>query len=194
MTASGVRIRGGDLRGRLVPTPARVRPTEGRVREAFFDIAGPGFAGCRFLDLFAGSGAVGLEALSRGAAAVVQVEGALAVVRRLRETHRALGVRGIEVHRLDLPRRLAVLAERTGGDFDWIFADPPYGFEAYAALLAGLPPLMAPGGRAVIEHDARRPPAAEAGALRRLDSRRYGECALSFYASSLAQLRDGETR
>jgi 16S rRNA (guanine966-N2)-methyltransferase len=190
----GVRIRTGSLRGRVVAVPAGARPTEGRVREAFFDIVGPGIAGSRFLDLFAGSGAVGIEAASRGAAAVVQVDLSPAAVRRLEATHRDLGVAEAEVHRLELPRQLGALLERTGGGFDWIFADPPYAFAAYDELLAGLLPLLAGAGTAVIEHEVRRPPAACANGLARFDERRYGDCALSFYASSATQGSGAEAR
>ncbi len=188
MTPSGgVRVRAGALRGRVLAVPDGVRPTEGRVREAFFDILGPGVAGCRFLDLFAGSGAVGIEAVSRGAAAVVQVDLSPAVLWGLKATYRDLGLAPIEAHRLELPRQLSDLAAREAEPFDWIFADPPYDFADYEGLLAGLPVLMAPGGAVVIEHEARRPLVAVAGGLTRFDERRYGDCALSFYASSAAQ-------
>ncbi len=183
----GVRIRAGTLRGRVLPVPEAVRPTEGRVREAFFDIVGPGIAGSRFLDLFAGSGAVGIEAASRGAASVVQVDLSPAVVWRLKATYRDLAVDEIEVHRLELPSRLGTLAERVAGRFDWIFADPPYAFAAYDELLGGLPILLAEGGRVVVEHEVRRSPGARIGPLARVDERRYGDCALSYYASSAAQ-------
>ena len=101
----GVRLSAGTLKGRSLSVPPGVRPTEARVREALFDILGPRLAGKSLLDLFAGSGAVGLEALSRGARSVCQVDIDPATVRRLNATYRELDLEGIECRRLDLPGR-----------------------------------------------------------------------------------------
>lgn len=190
----GVRVSAGMLRGRVVAVPEGVRPTEGRVREAFFDIVGPRIAGCRFLDLFAGSGAVGIEAASRGASAVVQVDLSPAAVRRLEATYRELGLAEIEIYRLEVPRQLSFLSARVGSCFDWIFADPPYAFASYHELLAGLPALLAEGGSVVVEHEVRRPLAPQVDGLARVDERRYGDCALSFYASSTAEGSGADAR
>jgi len=187
MKPAGTRLNAGSLRGRVVPVPPGVRPTESRVREALFDIAGAGLCGCRFLDLFAGSGAVGLEALSRGAASVVQIDSSAPVVRSLRATYRGLGVDGVECLRLDLPRQLARVPAPAGG-FDWIFADPPYAFDDYTGLVASLLPLLGADGTAVVEHDRRRSLPDRAGGAARADLRSYGECALSFYEAP-AQFR-----
>jgi 16S rRNA (guanine(966)-N(2))-methyltransferase RsmD len=176
--AGRVRLSGGELRGRVVPVPPGVRPTEGRVREALFSILGPAVCGASFLDLFAGCGAVGLEAASRGAGRVLQVDGAATVVRDLQRTVGALWPRGITVVRLDLPRQLDGLE---AGRFDWAFADPPYAFAAYDELLAALPRLLAPGGTAIVEHDVRRALPATVPGLELATTRRYGESALSFY-------------
>jgi 16S rRNA (guanine966-N2)-methyltransferase len=179
VSLGGVRLSAGALRGRRVNVPAGVRPTEGRVREALFSILGPAVRDGSFLDLFAGSGAVGLEAASRGAARVVAVDRDPGVLRDLRRTIGSLGLR-VAVVRLELPRQLRRLETR---GFDWVFADPPYAFDAYPALLAAIPSLLAAGGLAVVEHDARKELPASAPGLERDAVRRYGETALSFYSS-----------
>lgn len=180
MAARGaIRLSGGSLRGRSVAVPAGVRPTAGKVREALFDMIGPPIVGSRFLDLFAGSGAVGLEALSRGAGFVLQVDGEQAVVRGLRRLHATLALEGIEVRSLLLPAALERLA--AAGGFDWLFADPPYAFDGYGELVAGLSGLLAPQGVGIIEHDARRTLPESAAGVERCDRRSYGESALSFF-------------
>lgn len=152
------------------------------MREALFDIAGTRLRGGRFLDLFSGSGAVGLEAFSRGASQVVLVDSREVVTRTLRSTCDRLDLQSVETIRLDLPRQLGRLT--AAGGFDWIFADPPYAFEQYPDLIAGLPELLSTGGVAVVEHDARVELPIAVGEAQRYDQRRYGECALSFYAAS----------
>jgi 16S rRNA (guanine966-N2)-methyltransferase len=171
-------LSGGELRGRRVAVPDGVRPTEGRVREALFSILGPALRGTSFLDLFAGSGAVGLEAASRGASLVVQIDRSPTVVRDLRRTLATLGIRGARVVRLELPRQLRKLE---ADPFDWVFADPPYAYESYPALLAALPCFIAETGTAIVEHDVRRVLPASPPGLELETSRRYGETALSFY-------------
>jgi 16S rRNA (guanine(966)-N(2))-methyltransferase RsmD len=184
----GLRIGAGALRGRVVAVPPGARPTEGRVREALFSIWGERLAGARFLDLFAGSGAVGIEAASRGARSVVCVEEDPRAVRTLRRNLAALGPAvgegRVAARRLPLPRGLAQLAEAGEPPFDLIFADPPYAFTGYPQLLERLAPLLAAGGEAAVEHSARAPLPERAGALARADERRYGETALSFYRIS----------
>lgn len=182
MTARrGVRLAAGALKGRSLVVPAGVRPTESRVREALFDILGPRLGGASFLDLFAGSGAVGLEALSRGAARLVQVDADPGVVRRLAAAYETFGVDGASCVRLELPRRLERLAPTR---FDWVFADPPYDFADHEGLLAALPAVLAPDGVAILEHPRQVEPEDPSGALAAYDHRRYGGSVLSFYALS----------
>lgn len=181
MTQRGVRLSAGSLKGRALSVPPGVRPTEARVREAFLDILGPEIRGQSLLDLFAGCGAVGLEALSRGAARVCQVDSAGATVRLLESAYRELGLEGITCLQLQLPDRIAALAPNR---FDWVFADPPYDFARYAELVAALPAVLAPGGEAVLEHEAKLAPPEPTGALTRVESRRYGGTVLSFYRAS----------
>jgi 16S rRNA (guanine(966)-N(2))-methyltransferase RsmD len=175
-----VRISGGEHRGRVLAVPAEARPTEGRVREALFSIWGGRVRGCRFLDLFAGSGVVGLEAASRGAHRVVFVESDPRALRALGANLRRVAAERVEVRRGGLPaeaERLAAAGER----FDLIFADPPYRYPRYPALLTAIAPLLAPGGEAAVEHATRESMATAGGGLVRVDERRYGGSALSFY-------------
>lgn len=178
---SGVRLSGGAFRGRVLEVPPGARPTEGRVREALFSIWGGSIEGARVLDLFAGSGAVALEALGRGALAALAVDQGGAAIRTIEANAALLKETLLEIRRLPLPAGVARLEEEGAGPFDLVFADPPYSFDAWEALLAGIAPLLAASGEIAAEHASRRalPPAA--GPLVRTDTRRYGESALSFY-------------
>jgi len=177
-----VRLTGGLHRGRYLAVPPGARPTEGRVREALFSIwHEPLSAGARVLDLFAGSGVVGLEAAGRGALGVVCVEKSRRSFSMLQSNRDRLGEALVEIRLLELPSGLAELGQRGDGPFDLVFADPPYRFSAYRALLVAIEPLLAEDGEVAIEHSARTPMAEEVGGLLRVDQRRYGESALSFY-------------
>lgn len=177
-----VRITGGLHRGRYLTVPQGARPTEGRVREALFSIwKEPLDDGARVLDLFAGSGVVGLEAAGRGALRVVCVERDRRAFSLLQSNRDRLGEALVEIRRGELPGVLEELLSRGDGPFDLVFADPPYKFSSYAELLAGVAPLLAETGEVAIEHSARTEMPAESSGLVRVDQRRYGECALSFY-------------
>lgn len=177
-----MRLAGGELRGRTVAVPPGVRPTEGRVREALLSIWAERLPGGRFLDLFAGSGAVGLEAASRGALTVVAVESAPRCLGRLRHTVEELGLEGVvEIRRGELPGALGRLAAEGPAVFDLVFADPPYAFRGWGELLAAVEPLLAEGGEIAAEHTARAELPGEVGSLVKTATRRYGESALSFY-------------
>lgn len=177
----GVRITGGEYRGRGLTVPPSARPTEGRVREALFSIWADRIDGARVLDLFAGSGVVGLEASGRGALAVLAVDDDRRAVEILEANGARLGDRTFEIRRLTLPAGLARLAGEGAGPFDLAFADPPYNFDQYEDLIAGAAPLLAADAEMVVEHSTRRDLPAEAGPFLRVDVRRYGESALSFY-------------
>ncbi len=177
-----VRATGGAHRGRWLAVPPGARPTEGRVREALFSIwREPLERGARLLDLFAGSGVVGIEAAGRGALRVVCVDADRRAVPLLQSNRDRLAEALVEIRRLDLPAGLRELAGRGEGPFDLVFADPPYRFPGYGRLLEGVAPLLAEHGEVAIEHSARAALPAEAGGLIRVDQRRYGESALSFY-------------
>jgi 16S rRNA (guanine966-N2)-methyltransferase len=147
----GVRVTGGSFRGRGLAVPPGARPTEGRVREALFSIWGDRLDRARVLDLFAGSGVVGLEALGRGALAVLFVDDSLHAVKILEANAAQVGEK-VEIRKLPLPAGLT----RLTGPYDLVFADPPYAFTEYEALLSGLVPLLAQDGEVVVEHSSRK--------------------------------------
>jgi len=180
-----MRIIAGEHRGRrlVAPRGLSTRPTADRVKEAIFNILGaPDHHPFRVLDLFAGSGALGLEALSRGADEAVLVDedrdAALAAERNVR----ALGLEGrARVLRREAGAAIAHLA----GPFDWIFLDPPYeggALDRALRLLGGSPPILGVAGTVIAEHDPRNPPDDRHGALALVDRRRWGSTAVSFYA------------
>jgi 16S rRNA (guanine966-N2)-methyltransferase len=174
----GVRITGGEFRGRGLAVPPGARPTEGRVREALFSIWSDRLAGARVLDLFAGSGVVGLEALGRGALSAVAVDQGMQAVKTLEANAGKLGEGLLEIRRFTLPEGLARLPPSA---FDLVYADPPYNFAAYGELLEAVAPLLAQDAEVAVEHSSRRELAVEVGSLTRVDVRRYGESAISFY-------------
>jgi 16S rRNA (guanine(966)-N(2))-methyltransferase RsmD len=152
------------------------------VREALFNILGD-VSGARVLDLFAGTGALALEALSRGATTAVLVDGAAAAVRCAEENAAALGVEArVRVVRSEVAPALARLRET----FDLVFLDPPYAAGVVEQALAALPPLLAENARVVVEHDRRSAPGDRIGPLARVDRRRYGDTEVSFYAMKAA--------
>jgi 16S rRNA (guanine966-N2)-methyltransferase len=150
-----VRVVAGEFKGRRLAAPRgrRTRPTADRVREAIFSMLGD-VSGARVLDLYAGSGALGIEALSRGAESAVFVERDRAALAALARNLEATGAPG-EVRRQDVARFLA----RQEGTFDLVFCDPPYdGAPAIAATLAAaLPEILDEDARIVTESDKRNP-------------------------------------
>jgi 16S rRNA (guanine966-N2)-methyltransferase len=177
------RIIGGRGKGRRLKAPAgaSTRPTAGRVRQTLFDILAGEIVGARFLDAFAGSGAVGLEALSRGAAKVVLVDRDRSAALSARENARALAAAGGEVQVVQQDARTA-LADQ-GRRFDVVYVDPPYASELYEPLLESLGggSLLAEGGRVVVEHFHKRPLPETIGRLERTRTVRVGDRCLSFY-------------
>jgi 16S rRNA (guanine966-N2)-methyltransferase len=150
-----VRVVAGRFKGRRLraPTGTRTRPTADRVREAVFSILGD-VSDARVLDLYAGSGALGIEALSRGAATVVFVERDSRAASALRRNLDELGLEQ-PIRRQDVLRFLA----RPEGTFDLVFADPPYDSASRiaGALSDALPAVLSQGARIVTESDKRRP-------------------------------------
>jgi 16S rRNA (guanine966-N2)-methyltransferase len=180
------RIVAGRLGGRRLAAPpgSRTRPTSDRVREALFNTLQSitELAGARFADLYAGSGAVGLEACSRGAAAVLLVESDPAAARTARANIAALGV-GTAI-RLVVASVMTALATPpgAGGSYDIVFADPPYALTGdqldalQRALLDG--GWLAPGAVLVVERATRSGPVSWVDPLTELRTRRYGETTL----------------
>jgi 16S rRNA (guanine966-N2)-methyltransferase len=154
-----VRVVAGEFKGRRLQAPSghRTRPTADRVREALFSILGA-VEGLSVLDLYAGSGALGIEALSRGAATAVFVDRDPRAVAAVRRNLALVGV-DAPVHRRDALAYLGTAAATTAAPFDLVFVDPPY---SSADRLAGplserLPALLSRDSRIVIESDTRSP-------------------------------------
>jgi 16S rRNA (guanine966-N2)-methyltransferase len=147
-----LRIVGGKFRSRLLRVAARpgLRPTPDRVRETLFNWLGQDLAGLACLDLFAGSGALGFEAASRGAARVVMVEKDRVVLAELERSRTALEAAQVSIVGADADAYLGAGNER----FDVVFLDPPFRQNAMPAVLAKLPALLEPAARVYVESDA----------------------------------------
>jgi 16S rRNA (guanine966-N2)-methyltransferase len=176
-----VRVIAGRWGGRRLAAPRGrgVRPTSDRVREALFSTLGP-IEDARVLDLFAGSGALGIEALSRGASEATFVDSAAAAVRAVRENLEGLGATA-EVRRADA-RAFLRNARAAGRQYDLVFLDPPY---RHAGLLGreltvALGPVLATDARVVSESDRRHPLELSLGAV---DERRYGDTLICIHDS-----------
>lgn len=180
-----MRIVGGEFRGRSLAAPdgKAIRPTSDRTREAMFNVIAHGYPekleGARVLDLFAGTGALGLEALSRGAAHCLFVEEAAPARALIRDNVEALGLIG----RTKIFRRDAATLGPAGtiAPFDLVFADPPYGKglaeRALAQALSG--GWLKPGALVVVEESAATPFSPSVG-LKPLDRRDYGDTTVQF--------------
>jgi 16S rRNA (guanine966-N2)-methyltransferase len=181
-----MRLSGGRFCGRVLKTPKgdATRPTSGIVRETLFNILAAEMPGARVLDLFAGSGSVGLEALGRGAARAVLVEHARPALACLKDNIAALGVAGdVTVMPVPVARALDALA-RQGEPFDLIFLDPPFAdAAAYQQVLDAIAAstLLAEEGVVVAQHDRRLTLPEQVGTLTRARLKPIGDNALSFY-------------
>lgn len=177
--ASAVRIIAGRWKGRLLEVPEGARPTSARAREALWSILQKRVPGARVLDLYAGSGAVGLEAVSRGAARAVLVEeNAAALQRNLGRLPDGQAM--VSIVAGDAGATAADLAGR-GVRFDLVFADPPYG-SPIAALSRNVTHLLAPNGLFVLQRDS-FDSSPEPEGLSLLERRPYGRNVFSFFAS-----------
>jgi 16S rRNA (guanine966-N2)-methyltransferase len=189
-----MRIIAGKFRSRTLEAPAGLatRPTSDRLRETLFNVLAPRIEGAAFLDLYAGSGAVGMEALSRGAASVEFVERAPAALGVLRANLAKLGIaEGVRVHTGGVGGWLRRFGTGTSAGrkpaFDLVFLDPPYeAAEEYAATLGllggGAVGLLAPGALVIAEHRRKERLGEQYGALGRTRLLVQGDAALSFYA------------
>jgi 16S rRNA (guanine966-N2)-methyltransferase len=186
-----MRIIAGTCKGARIfaPKGRDTRPTSDRVREAAFNLIGP-LEGARVLDLYAGSGAMGLEALSRGAARVTFVESDRDALRTIERNLDKLGLAGAEVVAGDASERLAAEA-RAGRRYDLVLVDPPYSMLAVALvkLAPRLAAVVEPDGLVVVESDARDTPELP---LRLRTTRRYGASRLTVYESPAASVRTEE--
>jgi 16S rRNA (guanine966-N2)-methyltransferase len=179
-----MRVISGKARGLKLVTPQGLatRPTPDRVREALFSIIADRIPGARFLDLFAGTGANGIEALSRGAAHSTFVDISTKSIRIIQLNLERTGFADrADVHRLALPCGLANLETAA---YDLVFLDPPYAFEDIKGLLQSVVEarLLSEQGIAVVEHAFRKTPPGEVETLSMFRQNRYGDTALSFFA------------
>jgi len=181
-----LRIVAGELRGRRIRVlpGSRVRPTPDRVREALFDILGPGVSGCTVLDACAGTGALGFEALSRGASSATFVEADRRVLDLLRENAERMGI-GSRCRMLCGRAEVLIAQGRVGGPFDLVLADPPYADALGGPLLDALlsvPNTLSPGARVVLERESKSVAvAASRPGLSLLRTASYGRTSLDFY-------------
>jgi 16S rRNA (guanine966-N2)-methyltransferase len=190
-----MRVIAGTYRSRplLAPEGLDTRPTADRLRETLFNVLTNGAvdraAGAAFLDLYAGSGAVGIEALSRGAASVAFVEQGAAALAVLQKNLDSLGVRGaaVRVEKRSVARFLRGAMEKgLPGEFGLVFLDPPYElvaeYESTLGLLGGdAAGLLAQGALVVAEHRRKQALAEGYGSLKRVRVLEQGDAALSFY-------------
>ena len=172
----------GTLKGRRLKTPTwdGLRPTSDKLRETLFNILAPRLPGARVLDAYAGTGAIGIEAFSRGAAAVTFIERERRAQALIAENLAHCGVEnGYAIIRASVGRALADLT-RAGALFDVVLLDPPYDLRVDEDALA-IADVVAPGGVVVVEHAKRRPPPEPFGRLMRSREAVSGDSALTFY-------------
>ena len=176
-----MRVIAGSLKGRRLKTPAwdGLRPTSDKLRETLFNILAPRVAGARVLDGFAGTGAIGIEALSRGAAHATFIERDRRAQALIAENLAHCGVANdaYVIIRASVGRALADLH---AASFDIMIFDPPYD-EQVDAVLAAAAERLAPGGALVLEHARRRPSPERAGAVSRTREVASGDSALALY-------------
>jgi 16S rRNA (guanine966-N2)-methyltransferase len=186
-----MRVIAGKYRSRILRSlkGLALRPTSDRLRETLFNILGPAVEGATFLDLYAGTGAVGIEALSRGARAAIFVEQHAPATMMIRRNLDSLGIKsGVEILGVDVFRGLERLETRRV-HAQFIFIDPPYAAtQEYERVLEflGESSLVAPGGRAIAEHSRKRVLPERVGKLELARVVEQGDAALSFYKLALA--------
>lgn len=184
-----MRVIAGQFRSRPLTAPKGLdtRPTSDRLRETLFNVLAPRISGSVFIDLYAGSGAVGIEALSRGAQQAIFVEDAEPALRVIRANLSSLGIRGdYALEARSAAAALKRLAE-SGTVANLVFLDPPYSdtaeYEATLTLLGGdCRDLLAPGAIVIAEHLKKLDLAPNYGALHRYRTLKQGDSILSFYS------------
>jgi 16S rRNA (guanine966-N2)-methyltransferase len=188
-----MRIVAGTYRSRILKSlkGLALRPTSDRLRETLFNVLGNTVAGGRFIDVFAGTGAVGIEALSRGASEVVFIENHAPAAALIRRNLESLGIRtGATVLPMDAVRGLEKLAARHSPSkpgFEFAFVDPPYAAaNEYDQVLRflGSSALLAPGARLIVEHRRNFDLPEKVGHLQRIRILRQGDATLTFFAAA----------
>jgi 16S rRNA (guanine(966)-N(2))-methyltransferase RsmD len=183
-----MRIIAGQLKGRrlLAPKGSAVRPTSDALRETLFNVLGDAVVAARVLDAYAGTGALGLEALSRGARHVTFVERRRSAIEVLTRNVATLGVDdACAIIRADFApsRQLGARPAWAREAFDLVLLDPPYDEPDLDAVVAQAARLLVPGGRLVLEHSRRRDAPVPVGGVRRTRVLTAGDSALSFYGT-----------
>jgi 16S rRNA (guanine966-N2)-methyltransferase len=182
-----MRVIAGQFRSRQLKSlkGLALRPTSDRLRETVFNVLAPLIVGARFLDIFAGTGAIGIEALSRGAAEAVFIESHQPAAALIKQNLASLGIKtGVSVLAMDAVRGLDKLAAKPNARFDLAYVDPPYADAGqYAQVLEAVAksPLFHPDSRIAVEHRKafELPPVAGLTVVRRLEQ---GDAALTFFA------------
>jgi 16S rRNA (guanine966-N2)-methyltransferase len=176
-----MRIISGRFKGRIIKRPRGIRPTQDKVRKALFDILGD-IRGLAFLELYAGSGAIGLEALSQGAGKVVFVEKDRRCIKQIKQNISVIGFLGYRVIGLDVPQALKQLNKRDE-KFDIIFLDPPYYRDLAKKTLKTLSryDIVSPNGLIICEHFKKDSLPEVINNLRLVKQAQYGDTVLSFY-------------
>lgn len=186
-----MRVVGGAAKGRRlrVPKGHALRPTAARVKEALFNILPHDLSGLRVLDLFAGTGNLAVEALSRGAAETVMVDASRGAEKAIRENLDALGFSGKAKVWIGSVARATRLLSRRGEKFDLIFLDPPYEKGWVEKILRSIAQeeLLRESGTIIAEHSVRENVEGSYGRLHLKDQRRYGTTLLSFFEYSAVQ-------
>jgi len=186
-----MRVVGGTYRSRALKSlrGRALRPTSARLRETLFDILGPTVEGSVFVDVYAGTGAVGIEALSRGARQAIFIENHAAAVKLIRSNLNSLRMASkADILTMDALRGLELLSSRRL-HAQFFFLDPPYADEEeYERVLDFLDrsPMLTPGGRVIVEHPKRRALPDYLESLERVRVVGQGDAALSFYRLALA--------
>jgi len=182
-----MRITGGSNKGRIlsaVPKSARIRPTSDKVREAIFSILGQDLSGTNVLDLFSGTGSLGLEALSRGAGSAVFIDHSHESIRLIRKNVELCGYGGsTRILKRDLRNGLPRELVNPEKHFDLVFFDPPYGFMGIPLVMESLSNghCFSPGARAVVETSSRTTLPARMGELKVVDTRAYGDTRITLF-------------
>jgi len=176
-----VRITSGKYKGRMLKTPKDIRPTQGLVRKALFDILGD-IEGLSFLELFAGSGAVGFEAVSRGVQDLTLVEYNPRCLMAIRKNIESLKPKACDLYSKEAGDTIEAF-HRNKRKFDIIFLDPPYHKEMPKKILQmlGAYDILAPNGFVVVQHFKQEQLPKESGKLALIKESRYGDTVLSFY-------------
>ena len=183
-----MKIGSGRFRGRSIETPRgkKTRPTSGRLKKALFDIIAPDLGGARVLDLYAGAGALGLEAISRGASHATFVERGRSAADAIANNLDRLGIAGqAEILQFEVGPAIHQLAQR-GEQFHIILLDPPYRSDLHATVLGQIDEasLLTEDGFVVIEHHHKLALNDVVGRLRKVRTVRAGESCLTFYNKS----------